>query len=88
MDYNQYIEAIEKAEEQMYQITLEMRKFERLLNGLHPDHVRATPEFKAVKAASDRAFQLIRAINGKAPAKFKKRRSLERRAKMKQLGAM
>lgn len=34
-------------------------------NGLTPDSVKQSPEFRAAKAACDRAFQAVRSFNAK-----------------------
>lgn len=34
-------------------------------NGLTPDSVKQSPEFRAAKAACDQAFQAVRAFNAK-----------------------
>jgi len=33
--------------------------------GLTPDHIKATPEWKALKSSFEQAFQRLRAFNGK-----------------------
>lgn len=54
---------------------------------LTPDHVKAMPEYKALKAASDQAFQALRTFNGPYVKKFKKElaayREASREAKLK-----
>ena len=46
-----------------------------------PDHVRATPEWKAAKAASDRAFQAYRNFNGMMLKAFPNELKAERDAR-------
>jgi len=48
---------------------------------LTPDHVRATPEWKAAKAASDNAFQAYRNFNGMMVKAFPNELKAERLAR-------
>lgn len=48
---------------------------------LTPDVVRAMPEYKVLRAASEKAFQNLRSINGFFTKNFKKEYAAERKAK-------
>ena len=49
--------------------------------GMTPGNVRATPEWKAAKVASDAAFASLRAFNEVYAARFKREIALERDAR-------
>ena len=62
--------AIEKAaQDQLYaEMKLAgaaLKRFPRLANGLTPDSVKFSPEYRAAKAACDRAFEAVRAFNSR-----------------------
>lgn len=46
--------------------------------GLTPDAIKASPEYRAAKAAYDKAFAALRAFNGKYVKLFKAEISAER----------
>lgn len=48
--------------------------FPRLPNGLTPDHVKFSPEYRAAKSRFDRAFHALRLANA---ARIKARRELQ-----------
>lgn len=58
-----------------------MRTFPSHPNGLTPDHVRATSEWKAAKAATDTAFAKLRNFNGAFVKSFAKEIKAERMAR-------
>lgn len=58
-----------------------MRTFPSHPNGLTPDHVRATSEWRAAKAASDAAFAKLRNFNGAFVKTFEKELKAERMAR-------
>lgn len=49
--------------------------------GLTPDHVKASPEWKAAYQAHARAFAALRDFNGKFVKAFKKELAAERKAR-------
>jgi hypothetical protein len=49
-----------------------LRSFPRLPNGLHPDEVKFSPEFKLAKRNSDIAFNNLRDFNGKFAKLFRR----------------
>ena len=58
------LEAARSALEAEYKAASDaLRAFPRLPNGLAPDSVKSLPEYREAKAASDRAFQALRAFN-------------------------
>jgi hypothetical protein len=50
-----------------------LRSFPRLASGLTPDAVKFSPEYRAAKAASDRAFQALRKFNTVHPPRRRRR---------------
>ena len=60
-----------------------IRTFPRLANGLTPDSVRATTEYKSVKSQLDCAFSKVRAFNGKYVKHFSKEIKADIEAKRK-----
>lgn len=58
-----------------------MNAFPKGPMNLTPDSVRATPEWKAAKAASDKSFQAYRNFNGMMLKAFPKELQAERAAK-------
>lgn len=63
-----------------------LQVFPRGPMGLTPDHIKASPEFRAAKLAFDRAFATERAFNSVFVPRFKKeekaRRDAERKTKL------
>lgn len=49
-----------------------LRSFPRLPNGLTPDDVRQTPEYRLAKCTFDLAFSAERAFNGQWVKRFKR----------------
>ena len=47
-------------------------EFPRLANGLAPDHVRAMPEYKALRAQYARGFDKLRTLNAELVKRFPK----------------
>lgn len=58
-----------------------LRVFPRGPMGLTPDAVKATPEYKAAKTASEVAFAKLRAFNGWYTKTFKSELAAERRTR-------
>lgn len=62
-----------------------MKQFPKLSNGLHPDSVRALPEFIEARTEVRRAFNVLQNINQSGSKEFKRRAAQERReARFKQ----
>lgn len=56
-----------------------MKQFPKLSNGLHPDSVRALPEFIEARTEVRRAFNALQNINQSGTKEFKRRAAQERR---------
>jgi len=57
------MDAKQLAEQAVSEYSKVLRSFPKLENGMTPDDVKATPEFKEAKANYQRAFAQLRAIN-------------------------
>ncbi len=57
--------AQETLESEVKAASLAMQAFPRKANGMTPDDVKFTPEFKTAKQNYNRAFQALRSFNAK-----------------------
>jgi len=65
-------------EKEMAEAEAVMRAFPRGPMGLPPESVRLSPEYRAAKARTDRAFARLRAFNGAFVKRFAKELRAER----------
>ncbi len=75
----------DKLDHESRQASAVLQKFPKLANGLTPDHVKATPEYKIARLASDRAFARLRDFNGFYTKKFAKEIREDRRRRGRSL---
>lgn len=81
MTYAEAKKLKETAEEESRAASTAERAFPRLANGLTPDAVRATPEYKAAAARNALAFARLRAVNEWFVKTFKKEYAADRAAR-------
>jgi len=77
--YEAYKANISAAEMRLKAASSAMHKFPKLANGLTPDDIKRTTEFREKKLEKDLAFEAVRKINIATPNELKKRATEERR---------
>ena len=80
--YERWIVESNKLDKAMKEASKALKVFPKGEMGLTPDHIKATPEYKAAKLTYDQAFHMVRYINQVAPAAWLKRKARDRRAAM------
>jgi hypothetical protein len=84
-DYEQALAVQAQLESAVSRASAALAIFPRLPNGLTPDHVKASPEYRAAKLQYDTAFGKLRTFNASFVKSF--RAELRRDRTMKRLAA-
>lgn len=81
ISFKEYKELRSMHHDAVQETSAALMNYPRLPNGLTPDSVKFSPEFKTAKAAFNSAFAASRAFHGTYNKKFKKELIAERDAK-------
>lgn len=81
MDYAAAKEIQSKLDARVAQASDALRAFPSLVNGLTPDAVKFSPEYRTAKRDFDAAFSALRAFNAKFTVAFRKELRAERLAR-------
>ena len=80
-EYVKWLNTSKKLNAQVDATSAAMQQFPTGAMGLTPDAVKFSVEFKAADAAFQRAFRMLQDFNKNSPKAFKRRASVERRAR-------
>lgn len=78
MEYEKFLEVSKQYDDQLNFWSDKLNSFPKLPNGLIPDDVKSTPEYKNARKMYDFYFKLYRELN-KSNKENMKRRAIERR---------